>query len=428
MEHIYGNHHGLVLLKVYFILHRFFTNVTPASLIAQVEIFGPVLTSLTFRTPSEAVSLANNTPYGLAASIWTENINLALDIAPKVKAGVIWINSTNLFDAACGFGGYKESGFGREGGSEGIRAYTLNKLPTRKIQTYKTQKQIKKLLNIDRTPKLYIGGKQKRPDGGYSFPVYAANGKDFICDVARSNRKDVRNCVEIASKTIEKQLTNFNRSQILYYFAENLEQREKNIVDLLVSLRGVSSGVAKHVFSLACERIFYYASMADKFEGQVHNPPMRGLTLALKENLGVLAIILSDHDPLLSLVTCMSAAFATGNAQILVPSQNASLLATELYQVLDTSDVPGGYINILTAKDNELNSTLSKHENVDGIWYFGNSQSSRTDIIKNSTSNIKRYWCPSEKNIDWTNTSKTFLDEFLHQSTQIKNIWIPYGE
>lgn len=393
-----------------------------------MEIFGPVLTSLTFRTPSEAVAIANNTHYGLAASIWSENINLAMDVAPKIKAGVIWINSTNLFDAACGFGGYKESGFGREGGSEGIRTYTLNKLPTRKIQTYKTQRQIKKLLNIDRTPKLYIGGKQKRPDGGYSFPVYGANGKDFICDVARSNRKDVRNCVEIASKTVEKQLTNFNRSQILYYFAENLEQREKSIVDLLVSLRGVSRSVAKHVFSLACERIFYYASIADKFEGQVHNPPMRGLTLALKENLGVLAIILSDHDPLLSLVTCMSAAFATGNAQILVPGQKTSLLATELYQVLDTSDVPGGYINILTAKDNELNSTLSKHENIDGIWYFGKSQSSQTDIIKNSTSNIKRYWCPNEKNIDWTNTSKEFLDEFLYQSTQIKNIWIPYGE
>ena len=103
-----------------------FTNVTPASRIAQVEIFGPVLTSLTFRTPSEAVSLANNTPYGLAASIWTENINLALDVAPKIKAGVLWINSTNLFDASCGFGGYKESGFGREGGGEGIRAYTKN--------------------------------------------------------------------------------------------------------------------------------------------------------------------------------------------------------------------------------------------------------------------------------------------------------------
>ena len=405
-----------------------FTNVTPASLIARVEIFGPVLTSLTFRTPSEAVSLANNTPYGLAASIWTENINLALDVAPKVKAGVIWINSTNLFDAACGFGGYKESGFGREGGGEGIRSYTSNPLPTRANKKIKLQKTVKNLINIDRTPKLYIGGKQKRPDGGYSYPIYTANGKDFICDVARSNRKDVRDCVEVASKTIEKQLTNFNRSQILYYFAENLELREKNFIDLLISLRGVSSSLAKKVFSQSCERIFYYAAMADKFEGQIHNPPMRGLTMALKENIGVISIILSDHDPLLSLVTCMSAAFATGNAQIIVPGQNTSLLATEIYQVLDTSDVPDGYINILTAKEHELNTTLSKHENIDGIWYFGNSQNAKTDIINNSVSNLKRYWCPKENNIDWTNTSNKFLDEFLYQSTQVKNIWIPYGE
>tara|TARA_Y100000590_G_scaffold433385_1_gene550394 strand:- start:766 stop:3129 length:2364 start_codon:yes stop_codon:yes gene_type:complete len=405
-----------------------FTNVTPASLIARVEIFGPVLTSLTFRTPSEAVSLANNTPYGLAASIWTENINLAMDIAPKVKAGVIWINSTNLFDASCGFGGYKESGFGREGGEEGIRAYTLNALPTRSKQSFKIKKTNINTVHIDRTPKLYIGGKQKRPDGGYSYPVFSANGKDFICDVARSNRKDIRDCVEIASKTLEKQLTNFNRSQILYYFAENFQQREKNFIDLLVSLRGVSRSLAKQVFSQSVERIFYYASMADKFEGQVHNPPMRGLTMALKENIGVLAIVLPDHDPLLSLVTCMSAAFASGNTQIIIPGQKTSLLATEIYQVLDTSDVPGGYINILTAKENELNATLSKHENIDGIWYFGSSKISRTEIIKNSTSNLKRFWCPKENYIDWTNKTKSFLNEFLYQSTQIKNIWIPYGE
>ena len=97
-----------------------FTDVQPSSTIAQVEIFGPVLVTMTFRTPDESVALANNTPYGLAASVWTESINLALDIAPKIKAGVVWVNSTNLFDAAAGFGGYRESGFGREGGREGM--------------------------------------------------------------------------------------------------------------------------------------------------------------------------------------------------------------------------------------------------------------------------------------------------------------------
>ena len=182
-----------------------FTNVMPASYIAQIEIFGPVLTSLTFRTPSEAVAIANNTPYGLAASIWSENINLALDVAPKVKAGVIWINSTNLFDAACGFGGFKESGFGREGGSEGIRAYTKINLPVVR-GSKKTNHKIKiSLPMIDRTPKLYIGGKQKRPDGGYSFPLNAVNNS-FICDIAQANRKDVRDSVEIAAKSFAKKL------------------------------------------------------------------------------------------------------------------------------------------------------------------------------------------------------------------------------
>ena len=92
---------------------------------AEVEIFGPVAVAMTFRTPDEAVQLANNTRYGLAASVWSENINLALDIAARVKAGVVWINSTNLFDAAAGFGGYRESGFGREGGREGLYEYLV---------------------------------------------------------------------------------------------------------------------------------------------------------------------------------------------------------------------------------------------------------------------------------------------------------------
>ena len=404
-----------------------FTNVTPASFIAQVEIFGPVLTSLTFRTPSEAVAIANNTPYGLAASIWSENINLVLDIAPKIKAGVIWINSTNLFDASCGFGGYKESGFGREGGIEGIRSYSKINLP-QITKNNKINKKIKiNLPSIDRTPKLYVGGKQKRPDGGYSFTLNTINDS-FICDIAAANRKDVRDSVEIASKSFSKQLTNFNRSQILFYIAENLQQREKTFVELLRALKGMTLANATKEFAQSCERLFYYASMADKFEGSIHNPPMRGLTLAMKEPLGVIASILNDDAPLLSLITLMASIFSTGNSNIIVPGQKTSLIATELYQVFDTSDVPAGYVNILTAKENELNKTLSQHENIEGIWYFGKNNNEKSNIISNTTSNLKRYWCPEEKNIDWANNSEQFLNEFLYQGTQVKNIWIPYGE
>ncbi len=404
-----------------------FTNVTPSSFIAQVEIFGPVLTTMTFRTPSEAVSIANNTPYGLAASIWSENINLALDIAPKVKAGVIWINSTNLFDAACGFGGYKESGFGREGGSEGIRAYSKLPLPLSKSKRGKKLSKGTSSNSIDRTPKLYIGGKQKRPDSGYSFSSYDAHN-NFICDVPNANRKDVRDTVEVASKAVSKSSTNFNRAQILYYLAENLQDRKNTFSNLLSSLIGISQKDAEKEFDQSIERLFYYGAMADKFEGSIHNPPIRGLTLAVKEPIGVIANILNDDYPLLSLITTLGSNFAAGNASIIVPGQNTSLLATELYQLLETSDVPAGYINILTTKQNSLNKILSEHENIDGIWFFSENNNERLKVIQSTTSNLKRTWCPQSKNLDWSSKEKDFLEEFLYQSTQVKNIWIPYGE
>ena len=404
-----------------------FTNVSPASFIAQVEIFGPVLSVLSFRTPSEAVSIANNTPYGLAASIWSENINLALDVAPKIKAGVIWINSTNLFDASCGFGGYKESGFGREGGIEGIKAYQENLLPEINKTSKKITKNKIKLPLIDATPKLYIGGKQKRPDSGYSFNQLSAQ-KDFICDIARANRKDVRDTVEAASKSNVGKLNNFNRSQILFYLAENLSQRKETFVNLLMSIKGDSKNQAEKEFSQSCERIIYYASMADKFEGNIHNPPMRGLTLAVKEPIGIVASIMSDDQPLLSLSTIISSLFANGNSSIIVPSEKTSLIAASLYQVFETSDIPAGSINILTARENELNETLTKHENIHGIWAFSNNTKIRSSIIHGTVFNLKRYWCPKNKTIDWSNISEEFLDEFLYQGSQVKNIWIPYGE
>src|ERR1700716_4437955 len=99
------------------------SNVHPASTVAQQEIFGPVLAAMTFRTLREAVELANNTVYGLAASVWSESINVALHVAAQLKAGVVWVNCTNLFDASCGFGGYCESGYGRGGGREGLLEY-----------------------------------------------------------------------------------------------------------------------------------------------------------------------------------------------------------------------------------------------------------------------------------------------------------------
>ncbi len=196
------------------------------------EIFGPVLVAMTFRTPDEAVALANNTRYGLAASVWSETIGLALDIAPKLKAGVVWINATNLFDASVGFGGYRESGFGREGGREGIIEYLKPKAwsgrkprATPAAPSASDDRSGFDLPPIDRTPKLFIGGKQVRPDGNYSRAVLSPKGK-HLGEVGEGNRKDIRNAVA-AARAAEAwaNATQHNRAQILYYLAENLSAR-----------------------------------------------------------------------------------------------------------------------------------------------------------------------------------------------------------
>ena len=221
------------------------TGLHTASALMQEEIFGPVLVSTTFRTPAEAVQIANNTRYGLAATVWTENVNLALDIAPKLAAGIVWVNATNLMDAAAGFGGVRESGFGREGGWEGLRAYT------KPAKTPKSAPHVAAFPGdkapadpIDRTAKLYIGGKQSRPDGGYSKPVYGKNGA-LLGHVSLANRKDVRNAIEANANAANwSKTTGHLRAQILYYIAENLAARTHEFASRLNALQGGSKGKA----------------------------------------------------------------------------------------------------------------------------------------------------------------------------------------
>ncbi|OUM99912.1 MAG: aldehyde dehydrogenase, partial [Firmicutes bacterium ZCTH02-B6] len=208
------------------------TNVAPASTVAQVEIFGPVLAAMSFRTPAEAVELANNTVYGLAASIWTENINLALDVAAQLKAGVVWINATNLFDAAAGFGGYKESGYGREGGREGMWEYlrpSWQRVSHTAAEGHSASEGsstaaadgaasvVVEVPDIDRSPKMYIGGKQVRPDAPYSRHILSPDGR-VVGEVGEGNRKDIRNAVEAAHKAAGwRQMSGHQRAQVLYY-------------------------------------------------------------------------------------------------------------------------------------------------------------------------------------------------------------------
>jgi aldehyde dehydrogenase (NAD+) len=410
------------------------TNVEPSDFIVQEEIFGPVLTALSFKNQKEAIEIANNTRYGLAASVWSENINMALELVPKIKAGVVWVNSTNRFDASCGFGGYRESGYGREGGHEGLFAY-LKPVIENDYETIKTIAKPKmKAANtdnvtaIDQTAKMYIAGKQARPDGNYSYPVISPSGL-LIGEASEGNRKDIRNAVEAASKTAAKwsQTFNHNRAQIMYFIAENLSYRAKEFENRLISMTDCTASAAKKEVELSCERLFSYAGWCDKFEGRVHNPPMRGLTLAMNEPIGVIGVTCPEASPLLSFVSLLAPVIAMGNTTVIIPSTLFPLAATDFYQILETSDVPPGVVNIVTGDKQLLTKTLAEHDNVDSLWYFGSKEGSKF-VEEASIGNLKQTWCTYGKLPTWTNSSQGEGTQFLRKAIQVKNIWVPYGE
>jgi aldehyde dehydrogenase (NAD+) len=413
----------------YFYPPTLFTGVSPSATIAQVEIFGPVLVSMTFRTPSEAVALANNTPYGLAASVWTENINLALDIAPKIKAGVVWVNSSNLFDASAGFGGYRESGFGREGGREGMYEYlhapAIPRAESRGERGAAGRTQAApsgEMPAIDRTPKLFIGGKQARPDAGGSRRIESPAGA-LLGEVAEGNRKDIRNAVEAAHAASGWPRTSGHaRAQVLYYIAENLAARASELASRIASMTG-EDGAREVDASLA--RLFTYAAWADKYDGAVHDPSIRGVALAMHEPMGVIGIAAPDESPLLAFISLVAPAIAMGNTVVAIPSERASLAATDLYSVLETSDVPAGVVNIVTGRKDVLAMVLAEHDDVSAMWYHGSEQGGAA-VERASASNMKRTFVESAR-LDWFH-ARAEGPLFLREATQVKNIWIPYGE
>jgi len=437
------------------------TNVTSSATIAREEIFGPVVVVMTFRTPAEAVALANDTRYGLAASVWSEDINVALDVAPRLKAGTVWINCSNFFDAASGFGGYRESGYGREGGleglweyvrpawetevwqAEGIEARTRGKEPRASARGADAPEESSAVVDtgaqaapgdadpatpppIDRTAKLYVGGKNVRPDGNYSLSVRSADGA-VLGEVGRGNRKDIRNAVEAARAAQPgwALTTAHNRAQILYYVAENLAARREEFEARLAAFSANPSDAATE-FEATVDRLFTYAAWADKWEGRVHATPFRNVTLAMHEPIGVMGLVCPDARPLLGLVSTVAPLIAMGNAVVAIPSRSAPLPATDLYQVLDTSDVPGGVINLVTGREDELLATLAAHDDVDGLWYFGSAEGS-AEVERLSIGNMKRTWVNYGHQRRWMYPDQGWGPEFLRQATQVKNIWIPYG-
>ncbi|MGD0722196.1 MAG: aldehyde dehydrogenase family protein [Roseiarcus sp.] len=411
------------------------TDVEPASMLAEVEIFGPVLVAMTFRTPDEAVALANNTRYGLAASVWSENVNRTLEVAAQIKAGVVWINCTNQFDAAAGFGGYRESGFGREGGREGMGEYLAPARPAEPGDTRRAA-ALSALpgasapgdarVGIDRTAKLFVGGKQARPDAGYSYAVADPRGVT-IGLAGLGNRKDIRNAVEAAGKASSwGAATGHNRAQILFYLAENLDARAAEFAARLEAMTGAGEAQAREEVEAAIRRTFFYAGFSDKFDGAVHATRARHITLAMNEPWGIMGIVCPDEAPLLGFVSLVVPAIAMGNRVVVVPSAIHPLAATDFYQVLETSDVPAGVVNIVTGESDSLARTLAEHEGVDALWHCG-TPAGAAMVEAASASNLKATWTDGGRARDWSSAGAQGR-AFLRRATQVKNVWAPYGE
>lgn len=418
-----------------FYLPTLLTDVQPTSSAVSEEIFGPVVVSMSFRTFDEAIELANHTRYGLAASIWSESVNQALDVAAALQAGVVWINTTNALDACVGFGGKKESGFGREGGREGCFDYLKPTLwataPLRQSATAAAEVQGNteeySANAIDRTAKLFIGGKQVRPDSNGVRKITSPSGS-VLAEVGEGSRKDVRNAVEAARKASSwSNKTTHNRAQVLYYIAENLSARANEFADRLHAMTGQGKVDCRTEVDASISRLFTYGAWADKYDGAVHLPPIKGVALAIPEAIGVVGVICPPEAPLLGFISAVAPLIAMGNCVVAVPSEQHSLSATDFYQVLETSDLPAGVLNIISGSAIELGDTLSKHNDVDAVWAFGAPELIRC-IEENSVGNLKRTWSGSGRQIDWLNPEVGEGEEYLRHATDIKNIWVPYGE
>jgi len=178
---------------------------------------------------------------------------------------------------------------------------------------------------------------------------------------------------------------------------------------------------------LSIQRLFLYAAWADKYDGLVHATPHRNVVVAMNEPIGVMGIVCPDDAPLLAFVSTVAPAIAMGNTLVVVPSERHPLAATDFYQVLDTSDLPGGVVNIVTGRRDELVSTIAGHDDVDQVWYFG-PESGAKEVELLSAENMKRTWCHYGEPVDWNDAVRASGRHFLREATHVKNIWIPYGE
>ncbi|XP_051242816.1 aldehyde dehydrogenase family 16 member A1 [Dicentrarchus labrax] len=405
---------------------------------------GPLLPLMTFRSNTEAVTLGNHSPHGQAASIWTEDLTLALETAKSLSVGSLWVNSHSVSDPCLPVSGHKDSGTCTDGGQEGLYQFLRQScsssppLPRSSpvsmdysmFGTAASPAIIPDVSDPARAPKAYlqfVSGKACKSVSGCSVAVQSPGGGSVLAYCPEGGRKDVRNAVEAAVKVQPGWMKKSPsaRAQSLYSLAKGLEAKRRDIVVSINVQTGLSMDEAEKEVELSIARLSDWAAYCDKVQGGALPVPQSGSALSLPEALGVVGVVLPDKDPLLSTVTLLGAAIATGNAVIMIPSQKNPLPVLTFIQVLQSSDLPAGLVNIVTGLRDQLTVALANHSVIKAIWYWGSAEGCQyLQYTCTSPLKILCLFCQKdEERRDWTRSS--LLEEMWRNAVQWKSVWIP---
>ncbi|KAM9393257.1 aldehyde dehydrogenase family 16 member A1 [Pholidichthys leucotaenia] len=409
---------------------------------------GPLLPLMTFRSNTEAVTLGNHSPHGLAASIWTEDLTLALETAKSLSVGSVWVNSHSMSDPCLPISGHKDSGTCTDGGQEGLyqflRPSSSSALPRSspvsvdysKFGTGPCPPIIPDGLDPAGAPQTYlqfVGGKSCKSVSGCSVAVRSPGGDGVLAYVPDGGRKDVRDAVEAAIKVQPGWMKKSPsaRAQSLYSLAKGLESKKQQVATSLTLQTGLSMDEAEKEVELSVTRLSVWAAYSDKVQGGSLPMPRSGSALSIPDALEVVGVVLPDKNPLLSMVTILGALIATGNAVVMVPSQKYPLATLSFVQVLQSSDLPAGLVNIVTGSRDQLTVALANHNVIKAIWYWGSVEGCQY-LQYTCTSPLKtlRLFCQTDQQgedggRDWTRSDPSLLEEMWRNAVQWKSIWIP---
>ncbi|XP_045235915.2 aldehyde dehydrogenase family 16 member A1 [Macaca fascicularis] len=417
------------------------SNLPPASPCARAEVPWPVVVASPFRTAKEALALANGTPRGGSASVWSERLGQALELGYGLQVGTVWINAHGLRDPSVPTGGCKESGCSWHGGPDGLYEYLRpSGTPARlsclsKNLNYDTfglavPSTLPAGTEIGPSPAppygLFVGGRFQAPGARSSRPIQDSSG-NLHGYVAEGGAKDIRGAVEAAHQAFPGWAGQSPgaRAALLWALAAALERRKSTLASRL-ERQGVELKAAEAEVELSARRLRAWGARAQAQGHTLQVAGLRGPVLRLREPLGVLAVVCPDEWPLLAFVSLLAPALAYGNTVVMVPSAACPLLALEVCQDMATL-FPAGLANVVTGDRDHLTRCLALHQDVQAMWYFGSAQGSQF-VEWASAGNLKPVWVNRGCLRAWDQEAEGAGPELGLRSARTKALWLPMGD